>query len=697
MKFIKIDRQSIAFRLTSLTIIIIIGQAILLSLFLIIGGVLSQAEKNAFDSFDEKVSNRKDYLQREMKYHWTNMNPYMQQIAALYDETETDDQFLEAISESMISMLRATQTTGVFLILNDETREKSALYIRDYDPILNDYDNSDLFMVYGPSSLSKKLRIPLDQMWKKKISLDTINSDFYEKPLSKSALSTDSNLLGYWSLPFQLSPKDGAIITYSMPLFDAKKNIIGIIGVEVSKQYLMKFLPATDLQNKDSYGYMIGYRQSETSKLQTILLMKEIQKRMVSQGDFIEYQQVNIHEPVYILKNGHTEWNIYLAVENLGLYKYNTPFEQNQWYLIGIMNENHLLGYVLRIQHILLVAFIASVIVGAMAAYFISHKFTEPIVNVAKKVKQTTQLKEMELENTGLTEVDELLEAIQVTSNMLVQASGKTSQIIEMVGLPLGVFEYTEQGEHVFITDQMPKLLSIEVAEAEKLIQSKELFISMIQRLLDQPEEGEEDIYFVDSVPVKWLKIKYTKKDDSTIGVILDMTEEMAEKKKILTDRDIDSLTGIYNRKAMQIHMEERIRKRNPKCHTALLMFDLDNLKGINDTYGHLWGDAYIKKAVEHLARISEQQIVGRRSGDEFTLLLIDFDEKAAVRQRLDRFFLNLSLDEMIFSDGYRKAVSISAGLVWIEGDELSFDEYLHQADELLYKAKRNNKGYYCE
>ena len=75
MKLFKLDRKSIAFRLTTLTIVIIIGQAALLSFFLIFGGVISQAEQNAYNSFAEKVRNRKDYLQREMKYRWMNMDP----------------------------------------------------------------------------------------------------------------------------------------------------------------------------------------------------------------------------------------------------------------------------------------------------------------------------------------------------------------------------------------------------------------------------------------------------------------------------------------------------------------------------------------------------------------------------------------------------------------------------------------------
>ena len=165
-----------------------------------------------------------------------------------------------------------------------------------------------------------------------------------------------------------------------------------------------------------------------------------------------------------------------------------------------------------------------------------------------------------------------------------------------------------------------------------------------------------------------------------------------------MTDRDIDSLTGIYNRKAMQLHMEEILQKRDPMLTVALLMFDLDNLKMVNDTYGHKWGDLYIKYAVKHLSGICENhQILGRRSGDEFAVLLYDVESKDGIRRCINGFYQNLAEHKLRLPDGTKQPVTISAGLAWIEEQDLAFDEYLQMADELLYKAKRTQKGYYCE
>lgn len=696
MKRFNWDNKSIVFRLTFMTVIIVIGQAALLSLFLILGGVLSQAEQNAYQSFSDKVNTRKSYLQNEIKYNWTNLSSHTQQISDLYSDDKDPDQFLEDISTSLISMLRSTQATGAFVILNDSSSEKPALYIRDYDPNLNDYGKSDLYLVYGPSNLANDHQIPLDQTWKYRINLGTIPSAFYEKPFSKASLSTDASLLGYWSLPFKLAPEDISIITYSIPLLDKHNQVIGVIGVEISEQHLSKFLPATDLQNKDAYGYMLGFRPPNDDKVKAIVLTKSIQKRFVEKNEYLDYSIIDPQNSIYLLKSEHTK--LYLAVEDLGLYSINTPFQDNRWYLIGIMNENVLLSYVLRIKSILLVSFIASVLIGVVVGYLSSYVFTKPITEIAQKVKETNYDNAIELQHTGLSEVDKMLDIIQSTSNMLLEASGNMSRIIEMVGLPLGVFEYRDQSDEVFITDQIPRLLSLNDPEASNIIKNKPMFKALIQNLLSKPEDGEEDIYLVDQAPPKWLKIKQTYNDSSTIGVIIDMTDEMVEKRKILIDRDLDSLTGIYNRKAMQTQMEEALEKRDQKLNTAMIMFDLDNLKAINDAYGHKWGDIYIKQAVRYLSEIcQDHQILGRRSGDEFTILLYNCSTKDDVRKCLDKFYRDLSYNQITYPDGKKKPVSISAGLIWIDSSASSFDEYLQQADELLYEAKRYKKGCYFE
>jgi diguanylate cyclase (GGDEF)-like protein len=194
------------------------------------------------------------------------------------------------------------------------------------------------------------------------------------------------------------------------------------------------------------------------------------------------------------------------------------------------------------------------------------------------------------------------------------------------------------------------------------------------------------------------IRYKVQKNEMRTIGVIMDVTKEYLEKQEIRTQRDQDPLTGLLNRKAFQYTCEQRFAKDGLMV-SALVMFDLDNLKRMNDTYGHRWGDQYIKKAVEFLQNIgdSTKKVLGRRSGDEFVMLLTGYLSKEDILKDLEEAYATRSLYFMEVSDAERIIVSISSGIVFIgsESDMYTYEEYLQFADEALYQAKETKKGSY--
>lgn len=700
MKFMRFDKQSIIFKLNSFVIIIIIFQALLLVTTMVFGGVLSKGKDIAYSSLYDKVTNRKDYIQREMSNRWTNMDAYVSEMSKAISKNNNKDIFFNEAIKDLISMLRTTQTTGVFLILNDENNqgEHSALYLRDYDPLVNDYNNKDLYFVMGPSELASNVDIPLDEGWQYTMKFTEDNKDFYTKPYEKAYLSTDPKLLGYWSVPFRLVPKDIQIITYSMPFFDQDNKLRGVIGVEISLNYLTQSLPATDLQERDSLGYLIGYKGKNDDGIRPLIMNGALQKRMINSNKEISLKNISSEKNINLIENNNGKDNIYGCVEKFGLYKNNTPFEGEQWYLIGMMTENYLFSYVLKIQRILWMSLSFSIFIAIIGGYIISYRFTKPIIKLAKQVRESDKGKIIKLEVTGLSEIDELSSTIQLANKDLLESTVKMSKIIDLVEFPIGAYEYKKETDKVFVTEQLKVILSIDDVEMKNIIYNKSLFIEKINRILSKPQEDEEGVYIVDQDPDKYVKIKTVKNFNNTLGVVIDVTEEVLEKKMIKEERDYDPLTKIYNRKVIQGRIEEMLLNIESLGVAAILMFDLDNLKTINDTYGHKWGDIYIKAAVEQLKTIGkDKKVLGRRSGDEFVLFLYGFLNREELKASIHDFYRNLKNEPLILPDGKTKPVTISSGLMWIEDSDLTYDELLQYADEALYKAKKFYKGTCCE
>ncbi len=707
MKRISRDKNSIAYKLTVFMIILIFGQSVLLISTLVVGGVLDQAQQNAFQAFSEKVNNRKGYVQQEMKNRWTNMDPYLEKISGLLsilDESEIsieerNKNFFDKSAQVLISMLRTTMATGSFIILDDNVSSRdthSALYFRDYDPILNDDVNNDLYLILGDPNISKRLKIPMDGVWKYSLLLDENNKNFYNKPYYNADLSIDSRALGYWSTPFKMSPNDLPIITYTMPLFDTKGEVHGVIGIEISVSYFKEFIPATDLLLQDSLGYLIAIGRSLEDGISPLITTGALQERMLQKNEKLAFISKDKSKKIYMLKNHNSSEKIYACVEKMGLYNYNTPFEEEQWYIVGMMGEKNLLNFVYKIQRIIFMSFIGSIILGAIGGYFFSYKFTKPIVNLAKKVRETDHATETAFEKIGLSEIDDLSSAMEAANKNLLESSVKMSKIINLVNVRIGAFEYKKESQWVFATDQLQHILSLDEYEAERLYKNKDLFVQMLQQILNRKESEEEYVYKISHDPEKWVRIKMIANETSTLGVVSDVTEEIQEIKKIKFDRDYDSLTKLYNRGAFERKVNF-ILGQNDLGVVALVMFDLDYLKEINDTYGHKWGDIYIKTTGELLSSFSEHSIVGRRSGDEFYAFVYGFESREEIRSLVSNFYKRLQSRIIIFPDGSKKTIMISAGLAWYVKDILTYDELLNCADSALYDAKNFCKGQWCE
>lgn len=686
------QKNSIVFRLTALILIIIFLQTGLLTFSMVGGGVLEQGKLNAYQNFYEKVSGRKNYLEREMKNRWTNLDPFVAAIRKkLAGSGENSDQILHQVSEDLIFMLRSTQTTGVFLILADKTGESSypALHFRDYDPLTNGDSSNDIYLLTGPDSVGEEKNIPLDQTWSYRYRPPVEGHLFFEKPMQAAADYDRASLMGYWSPPFYLTENDLPVITYSIPFFDEDKKLMGVLGIEVTLNYLISLLPSTDLQPKDGLGYLISYQEDPNSPMMPILSTGALQKRFVPINQPLTPWTAEKSLNIYRLLNQQGIEPVYACIMPISLYSNNTPYEEETWSLVGLMREDDLLSYVHRIQYIIMVALIVALVLGIAGGLYFSNRFTKPIVRLADFVRDRKNEGQLPMEKTGLLEVDELAAAMAEANMERMEAATRLSRIIALLDVPIGAFEMKDDQKEVFVTDGFYDILGISGDGIGQHV-SRESFLVLLEQMTREPEPEEHQIYRIKD---RWIKYSSARDQDIIRGILQDVTTEMKEKMAIRKDRDLDPLTGLLNRKAFQYQVERY--KSDSDCIQALLMVDLDNLKTINDTHGHQWGDRYILESVRVLKGLAEENttILGRRSGDEFLLFFRDWDSKEEIFKKVDSFFADLKEMRFSFPDGASIPISMSGGLIWIEGNVLSYDEILHYADEALYQSKRKGKG----
>ena len=693
-------KKSIVSFFTILTIAIILVQTLLLAGMTMFGGVFKRAELNSYESFNAKVNNRCDYIQQEMKNNWTNLSPYLSDVRRKVSRIGVaDEELLNLVSENIIEIISSNGVTGAYIILGevaDLKNRHTALYLRDYEPLSNSYKNTDIHMVYGPPEIAREYRFPLDSSWQYNLELSQDNQDFYIKPVQNSKDTINPNFLGYWSQPFKLTPEDISIITYSMPLQNLSGETIGVLGIELATNYLAKFLPASDLRAKDSLGYIIAKKEQDDKKLYSMITTNNLQKRVIDETRPIEFKQISKEHNIQFLLNNKTKDDIYASAAKINLYPHNSPFQDEEWYIIGFMQSEHLLNYVNQIYDIIKILFVISLIIGMVLGLVASRKMSKPVIELIDQVTEADKNSHLVLEPTGFQELDELSSAIMQTNKLMIDSASRFARVIEMVDLPIGTFEIDKYSDVVILTEKVPHILGCEKADY-RVLRCKNVFNNIISNIMSNPEPEDENIYKLSSIEDRWVKIKMNESQNSIYGIVQDVSEEIMEKIKIRLERDLDPLTKLLNRVSFQVSYEQWYEERNNKT-AALLMFDLDYLKNMNDTYGHKWGDSYIIEAANQLKKLADPDrlILARRSGDEFVALLYDFENKDAIRKQIKNFYTNLDNYKLEFPDGKHCPIKISSGFVWIE-EKVDYDGMLNWADEALYYSKQHKRGYFTE
>lgn len=179
-------------------------------------------------------------------------------------------------------------------------------------------------------------------------------------------------------------------------------------------------------------------------------------------------------------------------------------------------------------------------------------------------------------------------------------------------------------------------------------------------------------------------------------GLITDVTARKRAEQRLLHDALHDPLTRLANR-ALFI---DRLRlflvraKRHTTRQFAVLFFDLDGFKTVNDAFGHAVGDQLLVQVATRLKQaLRPEDALSRFGGDEFAVLIddaVDIKGAAHVAQRIQKL-----LQQGFLVDGHRITISASIGIVLNNPEHLSPHDVLRQADTAMYRAKAAGKGCY--
>ncbi len=171
----------------------------------------------------------------------------------------------------------------------------------------------------------------------------------------------------------------------------------------------------------------------------------------------------------------------------------------------------------------------------------------------------------------------------------------------------------------------------------------------------------------------------------------LEHINQMNKKLKDMTNKD--PLTGLYNRRFIDEYLSTFFNNNEQKnTFFSFVIFDIDHFKKINDTYGHDAGDQVLKRIAKlsnHLFK--EPDLIGRIGGEEFCLLLTRSD-KETVTKKIETFRQAIE-EETIHYEQSHLSITASFGIAYKSSNTSSVSDFLKQADDALYQAKRAGRN----
>lgn len=163
-----------------------------------------------------------------------------------------------------------------------------------------------------------------------------------------------------------------------------------------------------------------------------------------------------------------------------------------------------------------------------------------------------------------------------------------------------------------------------------------------------------------------------------------DMTRQRAIEQKLTHLAHFDELTGLPNRISLLTDLNNADRQTS---HAAVVMFDLDGFKDVNDTLGHSVGDKLLAEVARRMETFApEKGQMYRLGGDEFVLVIADTRDPMMVTGIVDTILR--SLEQYFEIDGHRIYISASAGIAFAPADGADADDLIANADLALYEAK---------
>ena len=543
--------------------------------------------------------------------------------------------------------IRELSQTEVFQSL-DEPQMKRALYLKQQaDNNFNSLSYINKDGDFKMSTLGVAIQYP-----------SAIGKPYFEASLAGKEYISDVVIGRNSGLP---------IINFSSPIYDSAGNFQGLILGSVKTTTLETLLRENWIgQTGDIFLVnRAGIFIAEPRFLDMLIDKGFVKDTAVMRLILSDEALSNIR----LGQSGTATWESYFGNKVLGAYHY---MPERGWTLIGKINESEVLSPIYKQLVIMACGTIAFMLLILPLATLITNRIKYPIdwlINQANKVA---------MENYEMVDRDKCVDNIPYEIGTLCDTFVNMShQIKNTVGLL--------KEKEVMLESNMQEIQEMNATLEEEVMErqaAQEALVKFNAELENTVNERTHDLQNMNAALEEEIRIRQNVQQalSRKAGVIRQMAYS-------------DKLTGLPNRAHLNERLEKEMKKtRQGRSTGALLFIDLDDLKMVNDTFGHTYGDALITMAGNHIVgAVGDDVFVARIGGDEFMVILSGEYNHRNIADSADRIIEVFSHDMEVL--GIRLHTSASVGVAVYPADGDTVEEIFKNADNAMYAAKTAGKN----
>ena len=632
-------------RVRNAILMAILLQSVIFGIGLMVTGTFSGTANRPYKVMESQVAEKDALISGYMNNSLLIANTMEKELAKIKDDRKIHDRLIDNLNH-------ASSVDGVFYLDLDK---KEAVIYRDGEPQIFSSAYGDIYCVVGSSK--SEYPIALSKDWSPKLTPEEwAKAELFWTDRTKGGGGEwffDDNRLYY---------------VISQEVYGSRR----MMGFQISGEVLDSYL---SLDNPPYKGMEVLLMTDKT-----ILYSRD--KAFIG----TDYDYRGDGSRISLTYNGASYDGVRSVLQVYG------HMEGGSVYVGAVCYHSELAE--LSRSTIVMVAgvYLLSIVIAIIFSYIAIWMVLKPIKKLHEDITCQNP-EEVHFRESGIEEIDRIHQALNDMAAKLEQSYSRYSFTLESAGEKVGSFEYQEGGSRVKLSSSILQLLDI---GADRMGADGCLDYDVWEDILgglDRVMELEDGFSYTDRMcNTRAVSIRQRHEEHGVFGIVMDKTDAYMEILRLRNISQHDQLTGLYN--ASYLKKEgQKILDGNRSRVNALVFCDLDNLKFVNDNYGHEMGDHYLKAMADLLTDIAfgEQCMAVRLSGDEFVLFFYGYSERKTIEDKVRSGYEGRSSIQL--PDGTSRRINASIGLAFAQRESESMEDLINRADRAMYRVKRTEKN----